>query len=86
MTPTALWALLPVTVIGGIALGRFIAARRARAKEIGVLNESLRVVSLLCRLDGHVYIESETGLRCDTCGSHLSPADAALRHLATAGP
>jgi len=86
MTPTALWVFLSVTVIGGIALGRFVAARRARTKELRVLTESPRAVPLLCRLDGHVYTESETGLRCETCGSQLSRADAPLKHMATAGP
>ncbi|MEO8555652.1 MAG: hypothetical protein ABI474_03185 [Actinomycetota bacterium] len=86
MTPTVLWAVLPVAVIGGIALLKFIAARRARTEELRMLTESLHTVSLMCRLDGHVYTESASGLRCDTCGSHLSRAEAGIEHVATAGP
>ena len=86
MTPTVLWALLPVTVIGGIVVWRFIAAHRAKAEHIRMLNESLLVVSVLCRLDGHLYMESKTGFRCGTCGSHLAREEAGIKHVATAGP
>lgn len=86
MTPMVLWAVLPVTVIGGIALVKFFAARRARTEELRMLAESPHAVSLMCRLDGHAYTESETGVRCDTCGSQLSRAEAGIEHVATVGP
>lgn len=73
MTPAILWVLLSVIVIAAIAIvvARSIAVGRARAEAAHVLAESVRGLSLACRLDGHVYREADTGFQCATCGSQL---------------
>jgi hypothetical protein len=73
MTLAILWALLSVIVIAAIAIvvARFITAGRARAETLRALAESVRGLSLACRLDGHVYREDDTGYQCATCGSQV---------------
>jgi len=73
MTPTILWALLSVIVITAVAIviARSMKASRAKAERLRVLAESVRGLSLACRLDGHVYRKADTGYQCATCGSQL---------------
>ena len=79
MTPAIPWALLSVIVIA-IVVARSIAAGRARAEALRVLAESLRGLSLACRLDGHVYREDDTGYQCATCG-HQVDRDEGARYV-----
>ena len=73
LPPTILWALLLVTVIVVIVIvvARSMSAGRARAETLRVLAESVRGLSLACRLDGHVYRKAGTGYQSATCGSQL---------------
>lgn len=82
MTPAILWALLSVIVIAAIAIvvARSIAAGRARAEALRVLAESVRGLSLACRLDGHFYREDDTGYQCATCG-HQVDRDEGARYV-----
>ena len=79
MTPTILWALLSVIVITAVAIviARSMKASRAKAERLRVLAESVRGLSLACRLDGHVYREDDHGFQCATCGSQVDRVEGA---------
>ncbi len=80
MTPAILWALPSVIVVAAIVVARLITTRRARAAKLHALAETVRGLSLLCRLDGHVYREDGTGYQCGTCGSRVDRVEGA-RHV-----
>lgn len=79
MTPTILWVLLSVVVIAAVAIvvARSITASRARDETLRVSAESVRGLSLACRLDGHVYRRENTSYGCVTCGSQVDRVEGA---------
>jgi hypothetical protein len=79
MTPTILWALLLVTAIAviGTVKARSMTASRAKAETLRVLAESVRGLSLACRLDGHVYREVDTGYQCANCSGQVDRMEGA---------
>jgi len=79
MTTPILWALLSVIVIAAIAIvvARSIAASSARVETARLLAESVRGLSLACRLDGHAYREDDHGYQCVTCGSQVDRVEGA---------
>lgn len=85
MTAATFWMLISVTAGVCIGIGRFIAAREARAEALSALNQAVRAVPLLCRANGHAYGEYDTGWRCATCGEFLPRRDRELYGLVTDG-
>jgi tRNA(Ile2) C34 agmatinyltransferase TiaS len=83
MTPAILWALLAVTVAVVIGIGKFIAARMARAEALRALN--VHRIDPICAVNGHAYRADGTGWRCATCGNHVSGREGELYGLAKEG-